>query len=367
MKNKGNTGSVWVLLTVVTLAIAGMVLLQCNDKQTLASPDLHLSSKGSINKLSGSWDGMSDRLCVLDFDHNMVHEGTMYRVQYVQSVTDTDDISAIVFSTPMTGGEKVHIVCEGQSTDQVEYKLLEIPSVDEGEATSVQVPFNRNRDSANTSGLYNVEPVKATGVLEWTGLGVELDIITIGGDSYQCTAVEGTATGNGHFWVDLGDAAAATLVTNFATSITANDTEGIGGADGAGNTIDLTADTFGTVGNVAVTCDGANVTVTTMVGGIGAPNDGGDTEIHGVVNSVSCFDKTDAAAANITTTTALVDEIIGQGAATPARDSQAGESGGQREWLLKVGTQYCLYMKSLNANDNVHTLTLSWYEYADAN
>jgi len=74
------------------------------------------------------------------------------------------------------------------------------------------------------------------------------------------------------------------------------------------------------------------------------------------------LDKTDAANANITTTIALVDEIVGLAAATPAKDSQAGLARGEREWILMPGTQYCLYMKSLNANDNVHTIDMHWYE-----
>jgi hypothetical protein len=72
-----------------------------------------------------------------------------------------------------------------------------------------------------------------------------------------------------------------------------------------------------------------------ITGGIGAPNTGGDTEIYGVVNSMSYYDKT---------------------------DSQAGLARGEREWILRPSTQYCLYMKSLNANDNIHTLDIHWYE-----
>lgn len=45
------------------------------------------------------------------------------------------------------------------------------------------------------------------------------------------------------------DCSAANAVTALAAAITASDTQGVGGADGAGDTVDLTADIGGVVGN----------------------------------------------------------------------------------------------------------------------
>lgn len=45
------------------------------------------------------------------------------------------------------------------------------------------------------------------------------------------------------------DCSAANAVTALAAAITASDTQGVGGADGAGDTVDLTADVGGVVGN----------------------------------------------------------------------------------------------------------------------
>jgi hypothetical protein len=264
----------------------------------------------------------------------------------------------------------VHLIPEGQSTDKVEFKLIEQPSVDEEEATAVVVPFNRYRDNTRTSLMFDAEPVKATGgVLEWTGVGEELDSFSIGDDIYLVAALEATATDLGLIWVDLGDAGAATLVTNATSAIdgaqaASNNDQTVEATDGTGDTIDIVADGYGENGNLAViVITGANMVAgVSLTGGVGAPNTGGDSEIHGAVNSIGVYDLTDAAAANITTTIALIDQIIGQAAATPARDAHAGEMRGIREWILKQSTQYCLYMKSLNANDNVHTLGMTWYE-----
>jgi len=315
-------------------------------------------------------DDITRFMVSLQSDEHRIHLGKQFIASYVQSVTDTNDISAMVFNTPLAStGLYVHMIVEGQSLDQAEFKFIELPSVDEAEGTAVVVPYNRFRGHANVSGLHDAEPVKGTGgVLEWTGVGEESDQFTIGVDLFHVAALEGSAPA-GSFWVDLGDAQAATMVTNATTAIdaaqatTGNDAT-VEATDGAGNTIDVIADGFGTVGNLALAViTGANMAAAVSItGGIGAPNDGGDAEIYGVANSITLLDKTDAANANITTTIALIDEIVGLAAATPAKDSQAGLARGEREWILMPGTQYCLYMKSLNANDNVHTLDMHWYE-----
>lgn len=299
------------------------------------------------------------------------HKGEQFFAQYQQSVTNINNISAMVFSTPLASlSTFIHMIVEGHSTDQVEFRLIETPSVDEGEGTSVIVPYNRFRDSTITSLLRDAEPVKATGgVLEWTGVGEEGDEFSIGDDVYLVAASEATATAAGKIWVDLGNGLADTMVTNAVAAIdaaqaTSANAETVEATDGTGSTIDLDADGYGIDGNLAVTVIvGANMAAgVSLTGGLGVTNDGGDTEVAGVVNSISAFDLTDAAAANITTTISLINEIIGQAADTPAHDAQQGMSRGAREWILKQGTQYCVYMKSLNANDNIHTIDLHWME-----
>jgi hypothetical protein len=95
----------------------------------------------------------------------------------------------------------------------------------------------------------------------------------------------------------------ATAAIDAAQATTANPAT-VEATDGVGNTIDVIADGYGTVGNLTLAViTGANMAAAVSItGGIGAPNTGGDTEIYGVVNSMSYYDKTDAATANITTT-----------------------------------------------------------------
>jgi hypothetical protein len=139
---------------------------------------------------------------------------------------------------------------------------------------------------ASTSSLvHDLTPVKASGSLEWTGISSEGDEFSIGADVYLVAALEATATGAGKIWVDLGDGLAATMVTNAVAAIdaaqaTSANSFTVEATDGTGDVVDLDADQFGTGGNLAVTVvTGANITATSMTGGVGAPNDGGDTEI----------------------------------------------------------------------------------------
>jgi hypothetical protein len=67
----------------------------------------------------------------------------------------------------------MHAIVEGHSTDQVEFRFIETPSIDEAEGTGVIVPLNRYRGHTNTSLVHDLEPVKGTGgVFEWTGVAM---------------------------------------------------------------------------------------------------------------------------------------------------------------------------------------------------
>lgn len=67
------------------------------------------------------------------------------------------------------------------------------------------------------------------------------------------------------------DCPAADAVTALVVSITASDTEGVGGVDGAGDTVDLTADSAGTDGNAIATTEtmaNGSFAAATLTGGV---------------------------------------------------------------------------------------------------
>jgi hypothetical protein len=218
--------------------------------------------------------------------------------------------------------------------------------------------------------LADAEPVKAgSGNLLWTGVAEELDSFSIGDDIYLITQLEATATAANPLaiWIDLGDAAAATMDGAAITAIDAaqaasnNGIVTVEASQGAGTSVDLDADLYGENGNLVVTIIvGANMVATSLSAGVGGLVQV-DGEYPGLMNSIGYYDLTDAAGANITQTAALLDELMGS--STHPNNAQSGQNRGNTEWILAPGTQYCLLMEALNANTMIHTLTMDWYEH----
>jgi len=80
-----------------------------------------------------------------------------------------------------------------------------------------------------------------------------------------------------------------------------------------------------------------------------------------VANKATSYNETQAAGANITTSTRLLYHIIGSGGNQPT----AGQTRSQTEFILKKNTQYAVVMSSLTNDDASHTITLVWYEHTD--
>ena len=78
----------------------------------------------------------------------------------------------------------------------------------------------------------------------------------------------------------------------------------------------------------------------------------------GVAGKATYF--TEATMGQVTGGTEIAHEWIGAGSKGKA---QAGASRGSIEWILKANTIYSFELKSADANDNSHTLILSWYEH----
>jgi hypothetical protein len=99
---------------------------------------------------------------------------------------------------------------------------------------------------------------KAQSVLTMADVGVEGDIIIIGDDTFEITALEASIT-PGNIWVDLGDAAKQTVVTNLVAAMVANGTEDITYTDNANDTMGIEVNAGGTDGNL-ITWDDDNLT-----------------------------------------------------------------------------------------------------------
>ena len=89
------------------------------------------------------------------------------------------------------------------------------------------------------------------------------------------------------------------------------------------------------------------------------------TSIKGtpVASEISYFEEAEAATANITTTTAIWTELIGE--VGNLNSKSGGSSRGQSEFVLDQGGQYAIIITSSDDNDNEHHITLDWYEHTD--
>ena len=80
-----------------------------------------------------------------------------------------------------------------------------------------------------------------------------------------------------------------------------------------------------------------------------------------VVNKATSYNETQAANANISTTTPLLLKYVGTG----GKGAIGGESRGTAEFVLAASTQYVVLMTSLTNDDSVNNITLDWYEHTD--
>ena len=136
------------------------------------------------------------------------------------------------------------------------------------EGNSVQDNKPTNPISFTTSAPVNA--VAATGTLTFTGVVSDTETVTIGDDVYEFDTDASVTEGN--ILVDVsGGATASDAVTALVAAIVASDTQGVGAADGAGDTVVLTADTAGTAANAIATtetCANGSFGAVTLEGGV---------------------------------------------------------------------------------------------------
>lgn len=140
-----------------------------------------------------------------------------------------------------------------------------------GKATAT-ITRPANTTAYDAKDVIGTLPVAAAGVLTFDGAVVDGETVSIGDDVYEFDT--DSSVGEGHIAVDVsGGATASAAVTALTAAITASDTQGVGGVDGAGDTVALTADTAGAAGNAittTTTCANATFAAGTLLGGLDA-------------------------------------------------------------------------------------------------
>lgn len=186
---------------------------------------------------------------------NIAVDITAYVTASANTLTvDTQPTSG---DTMTLGGKEYTFVPDG--TDNADGEITIGTDLATAQAAIVAaVNGTDDHNTANTSVSLGAFAANASIVTALVG-GVAGDAI----DTTE-TFTAGTNVFSGATLGSGADCTAANAITALAAAVTASDTQGVGAADGAGDTVDFTADTKGVIGNsIALETDMANATFDT--------------------------------------------------------------------------------------------------------
>ena len=133
-------------------------------------------------------DAATGALAIVDYPHHEVHEGEAYELSAIDVDLDTADKLTIAFKTPDTT-KWLHCVVLASNSSASKLEVLRGPTITNGTGSDM-VPYNRNHNSQNTSG---VSSIKATPV---AGQATLTPTITVDGTAVH-TQVLGTGKDKG--------------------------------------------------------------------------------------------------------------------------------------------------------------------------
>jgi len=115
-------------------------------------------------------DSVTGSVLTVDYAHHEIHSGSSYTTHFSQDVSDTDYRTAITFKTANTT-KWGHFVAAVHGTDASIAYIYEAVLIEAGAAgePAALVIYNRNRNSANTSGFISQHATPVTGgASAWT-------------------------------------------------------------------------------------------------------------------------------------------------------------------------------------------------------
>ncbi len=129
---------------------------------------------------NGAKDIASGALASVTNEHRKIHEGDSFTCHFDNTVTNIGEMTVIAFNTPDTT-KWIHLVVEYSASAEAAAMLVESPSIDVDEGTDLTI-HNRNRNSANASGVSSIETVpevgKATSYNEAQAAGANITTTT---------------------------------------------------------------------------------------------------------------------------------------------------------------------------------------------
>ena len=91
----------------------------------------------------------------IEYEHHEIHGGSAYVVTGTDADLDTDAELTIAFTTPDTT-KWIHLLALASCTSAAYWEVLEGPTITNGTGSDLVI-YNKNRNSANTSGVLTIE------------------------------------------------------------------------------------------------------------------------------------------------------------------------------------------------------------------
>lgn len=125
--------------------------------------ELDINADGSINTNLPNIDNITNALLVINNAHHEIHSGRAYTAEVV-ATGGSGTKATITFTTPDTA-RWMHIIVHARSNVEAHYILGENPTITADTGTNFIV-CNRNRNSANVSGVIGTRIMEAENMTE---------------------------------------------------------------------------------------------------------------------------------------------------------------------------------------------------------
>ena len=99
-------------------------------------------------------DGMTNALVGIDYAHHEIHKGSSFTAYYaVTTDANATAKSGLYIKTPAAGGDLCHAIVSFSASAAANFSICEAPTIAANIGTHTAVPYNRYRDSTETSGV----------------------------------------------------------------------------------------------------------------------------------------------------------------------------------------------------------------------
>lgn len=134
-------------------------------------PEVEMQSRASGTLTTPRLDAATSSTQAVSYAHHEIHSGSAYALHATNADLDTADELSLSFKTP-AGTKWLHVVPLVSCSSTARFEILEGPTITNDSGSDI-VPLNRNRNSANTSGVYSI---KATPIVNQANLDATITV-----------------------------------------------------------------------------------------------------------------------------------------------------------------------------------------------